>query len=322
MRRSVAAVVGCLALVLCGTACGGSSAPRPANQSHSPAPLPSYIVKSVNAGTKPCAVEGGLGSVWVSDYGDNLELRFDPTTLKVLARIKVGISPCGIAVGGGSVWVENFGDGTVSRIDPKTNKVTSIRVGTSPYDVTYLAGAAWVTNYGDNTVSRIDARTGKTKTIKVGNSPTGVGPGGGAVWVTNGLDGTISRIDPASLKVTTTHVGSTPSWTAWGEGRLWISDGRSLERIALRGPSAGRVDKRVALHSGLNDGDVSGGTVWVSDSAGGLHAVDAASGKVLGSWKLHLTNPFVLATYAGHLWVVDFLGTQLEELDPAALTGG
>jgi YVTN family beta-propeller protein len=322
MRRSVTAVVVGLALAIGATACGGSSAPRPADHPSSSVRLPSYIVKSVNAGQKPCAVEGGFGSIWVSDYTDNLELRFDPTTLRVLARIKVGISPCGIAVGGGSVWVENFGDGTVSRIDPETNKVKTIRVGTSPYDVTYLAGAAWVTNYGDNTVSRIDARTNKTQTIKVGQSPTGVGPGGGAVWVTNGLDGTISRIDPASLKVRTTHVGSMPSWTAWGEGRLWISDGRLLDRIALTGPSAGRVDKRVALHAGLNDGDVSGGTVWVSDSSGGLHAVDAATGKVLGSWDLHLVNPFVLATYAGHLWVVDFLGTQLEELDPTALTGG
>jgi hypothetical protein len=40
---------------------------------------------------------------------------------------------------------------------------------------------------------------------------------------------------------------------------------------------------------------------------------------VLGRWDLKLTDPFVLAGYAGSLWTVDFMGTNLEQLNPAAL---
>ena len=91
--------------------------------------MPSYVVATLHAGSQPCAVEGGFGSVWVSVYGDDVELRVDPTTRKVVARIKTGIAPCGIAVGGGSVWVENYGGRSVTRIDPTTNKAAEIEVG-------------------------------------------------------------------------------------------------------------------------------------------------------------------------------------------------
>jgi hypothetical protein len=68
-----------------------------------------------------------------------------------------------------------------------------------------------------------------------------------------------------------------------------------------------------------NDGDIVGTDVWVSDASGTLHEFDAGSGRSLGSWPLGLTDPFVLAGYAGRLWVVDFKGTRLDEIDPTKL---
>lgn len=52
--------------------------------------------------------------------------------------------------GFGSIWVSVYGDDTELRIDPSTNTGTSIKVGRAPYDVTFAAGAAWVTNFGDD----------------------------------------------------------------------------------------------------------------------------------------------------------------------------
>src|SRR3954452_22086989 len=316
-------VVGFVAVAL--TSCGGSggSSGEPASPAASTsangAALPAYVVANVDVGRQPCAVEGGFGSIWVSIYGEDTELRIDPATRKVVARIKTGGAPCGIAVGGGAVWVENYGGNSVTRIDPQTNKPTTIAVGGAPYDVTFAAGAAWVTNYADNTVSRIDATTNKVHTIKVGESPVGIGPGGGAVWVTNQADDTISRISPVSLKVTTTKVGHRPSWPSWGDGLLWISRGKGVEQIAVMGGSTGRPVKHVGFTATPNDGDIVDGTVWIADNSGELRGVDARTGKKLGVWPLGLTNPFVLAGYAGKLWVVDFRGTALEEIDPAAL---
>lgn len=273
---------------------------------------------SIDAGSQPCAVEGGFGSVWVSVYGDDVELRIDPTTHKVLARVKTGFSPCGIAVGGGSVWVENYTGDSVTRIDPATNEATTIKVGSAPYDVTFAAGAAWVTNYGDDTVSRIDARSGRVRTIKVGTSPVGIAPADGAVWVTNKSDGTISRIDTDSLETRTTKLGLQPSWTAWGDGRLWVSDANRVEEVDL---DSGRVGHQVRLSGQPNDGDVVDGTVWVTDQDGRLHAADAATGKALGAWPTGLSNPFVLAEWDGLLWMVDFGGTDVIAVDPAQLPG-
>ena len=322
MKAATAAGVG---LVLALTGCGGSGGSSADSTSSglpsvSPTKLPPYVVAQVDAGKQPCAVEGGFGSVWVSVYGEDTELRLDPSTRKVIARIKTGGAPCGIAVGAGAVWVENYGGNTVTRIDPQTNTPTDIKVGGAPYDVTYADRAVWVTNYNDDTVSRIDAKTLKTRTIKVGVSPVGIAPAAGAVWVTTKIDGTLDRIDTTTLKVTSTKVGKVPAWTAWGDGALWIAQGKStFEKLGVAKATAGKVLIRKNIGAVALDGDIVDGTAWVADNQGHLHAFDAATGKPLGRWDTGLSNPFVLAGYAGKLWVVDFTGTMLEELDPARL---
>lgn len=320
MRRGYL-IAGMLLIVL-PSACGGASTgSAPAGSAASgPSPSPTgrpYVVASVDVGSQPCAVEGGFGSIWVSLYGENKELRIDPTTRKVVATFRTRGAPCGVAVGAGSVWVEDFTGNAVTRIDPVTNQVSAtIKTGTAPYDVTYLAGAAWVTNYSDNTVTRIDAATNRTRSIRVGEQPTGVAPAGGAIWVTNKGDGTISRIDPATLKRRTTALGSGPSWTAWGDGRLWVSETGQIDQVDV---ATGHSVRQVTLSGQPNDGDIVGRDVWVSDASGTLHELDAVSGKPLGAWPLGLADPFVLAGYAGKLWVVDFKGTNLEEIDPTEL---
>ena len=324
MDARLAVIAGAAVLLSgCGGSGGGDSPttpPSPSTSASASARLPSYVVAKTDVGQQPCAVEGGFGSIWVSLYGEDTELRIDPATRKVVARIKTGGAPCGIAVGGGAVWVENYSGNSVTRIDPKTNKPTTIKVGGAPYDVTYAAGAAWVTNYADDTVSRIDAKTMKPRTIKVDTSPVGIAPVAGAVWVTSKDDGTIDRIDTSTLKLTRTKVGTVAAWTAWGEGQLWIAQGMaSFDQIGVSGGQVGKVLQRQKLGAVALDGDVNDGTVWVGDNLGRLHAFDAKTGKKLGRWRLGLTNPFVLAAYAGKLWVVDFKGTALEELDPARL---
>jgi streptogramin lyase len=130
-------------------------------------------------------------------------------------------------------------------------------------------------------------------------------------------DGTLSRIDPSTLAVRTNRVGGSPSWTAWGDGRLWVSDASGIDDISL---GSGRASRHVGLGGKPNDGDIIGGDVWVTDTSGTLHEIDAASGRRLGAWPLGLNDPFVLAGYAGKLWTVDFMGTNLAEIDPARLS--
>ena len=61
-----------------------------------------------------------------------------------------------------------------------------------------------------------------------------------------------------------------------------------------------------------------GQTVWVPDGRGRLNGI-GADGKVIGHWPLSMTMPFVVAGWAGKLWVVDFKGTAVEAVDPTLL---
>jgi len=325
-----------IAIALVVTGCTSAPARHTAAPTSSPssspstsAPPPSYVVGRVSLGKKPCAVVTGFGSVWVAMFGDDTVVRLDPKTRRVLARITAGSRPCGMAIGAGSVWVEDYGFGTVTRIDGKTNAVLAQpKVGGQPYDVTCAFGAAWVTNHADNTVSRIDAATGKVRTIKVGQLPTGAAQAGDAVWVTNKGDGTVSRIDPVTLRVRNVSVGDgQPTWVAYtgpSGADWWQADGLSDYVVELDGRT-GKMLRKLRTSSPPNDGDVVDGVVWVPTFAGDVFAWSAATGKPVGrgSWPLpDVGNPFVLVGGFGRLWVVDFRGTDLLELDPRAMIGG
>ena len=72
----------------------------------------------------------GAGSVWQTDNENDVLVRIDPATGKVVTRLPVAAAPAGVVVTEGSVWVANEHNGSVQRIDPKTNKVVAtITVG-------------------------------------------------------------------------------------------------------------------------------------------------------------------------------------------------
>jgi len=83
--------------------------------------------------------------VWVVDRRDDMLVRIDPKTNRVVGRVRVGDAPVAVATDGSSVWTANLDDGTVSRIDPKRHKVVvTIRVGPRPTDIAAGEGGVWV----------------------------------------------------------------------------------------------------------------------------------------------------------------------------------
>jgi YVTN family beta-propeller protein len=145
------------------------------------------VVKTVTElGLDLFALAAGQGAVWVLDGALRSVVRVDPTTDRVVKRLRLGFDPGGIAVGGGSVWVTNPSGGSVIRIDPRSNRIVgSTRVGRDPVGVVDGEGSVWVANYKDGTVSRIDLLSGSVvKTIPVGRYPATLAAGLGDVWVT------------------------------------------------------------------------------------------------------------------------------------------
>jgi YVTN family beta-propeller protein len=177
-----------------------------------------------------------------------------------------------------------------------------------------------VTNNGNATVTRVDAGTDRTRTVQVGYSPIGVAHAGRAVWVPNQDDGTVSRIDTATLRVTTLTVGGAPGWTAYDGPSVWIGNDADhvVERIDAE---SDRVVARVPLNttSNINDGDALGGRVYFPTFDGTVHVIDERTNRETGAYRTGLDYVAGVAAYAGRLWLVDYRGTALEELDPTRM---
>ena len=211
----------------------------------------------------------GAGSLWQTDYENDLLVRIDPVSGKVLASIPVGSQPLGVAVTAGSVWVADEHDEAVTRVDPKTNRVVAtIQIGAAgpagPQIMTAgPGGGVWVgvPNLGE--VVRIDPATNKVGLSVPLDGP--VASDGKEVWI--GVDAgraMVVRIDPDTGKVITpVDLGVAPGigGMAVGLGSVWVSAAGSLFRIdSETGRIVGRLD---------TDGDggnvlVAGGAVWVT----------------------------------------------------------
>jgi streptogramin lyase len=60
-------------------------------------------LRRIHTGSKPCAVLGAAGSVWVADFIDTRVSRIDPATGKITAPVRTGVQQCGMAYGARSV---------------------------------------------------------------------------------------------------------------------------------------------------------------------------------------------------------------------------
>jgi virginiamycin B lyase len=213
----------------------------------------------------------GAGSVWQTDYQNDLLLRIDPVAGKTLASIPVGSQPLGVAVTAGSVWVADEHDEAVTRVDPKTNRVVAtIKIGEpGPAGPQIVAagpgGGVWVgvPNLGE--VVRIDPATNKVGLVV----PWGgyVASDGVEVWIAvdAGIDGKAQaiRIDPDSGKViTAVDLDQDPGvcGMAVGLGSVWVTTG-GLTRID---PATGRIVGRLDLGGDCGNVTVAGGAVWVA----------------------------------------------------------
>jgi YVTN family beta-propeller protein len=213
----------------------------------------------------------GAGSVWQTDNENDVLVRIDPITRKVVTRIPVAAAPAGVAVTQGSVWVANEHNGSVQRIDPATNKVVAtIPVGpiapNGPQIMTAGPGGVWVgiQHTGENV--RVDAATNRVGLRVPLDGP--VASDGKQVWigVDSGPDGMsqVVRIDPVSGKVITAvdlDGADAVNGLAVGLGSVWATADGALTRIdAATGRMLGRLD----LGGDGGNVVVAGGAVWVA----------------------------------------------------------
>ncbi len=166
------------------------------------------------------------GSLWVSVRSGSRTPgtveRLDPSTGRVLARVKVGMDPGALTACGGSIWVANTYSASVSRIDPETGRVlATVPVGEGPEEIVCGFGSVWVASeFRANVITRIDPRTGRVVATLSGMLHPVVGDH--VLWV--GASEGVTQIDPSTNGVigTPLHLTIGPSYVAAGAGVVWL----------------------------------------------------------------------------------------------------
>jgi hypothetical protein len=111
----------------------------------------------------------------------------DPSTHRVVARIRLPHPADSIAVGAGAVWIAGGGRAAIWRIDPSRNRITArIDTGLSASGIAVGFGSVWVGDPERGVVRRIDPKTNRVlDVIDVGLGPRQIATGFGSVWVTH-----------------------------------------------------------------------------------------------------------------------------------------
>jgi YVTN family beta-propeller protein len=114
-------------------------------------------------------------------------------------------------------------------------------------------------------------------------------------------------------------VGAGPGWTAYDEHSVWVgnaTDG-TVSRI-----DAGTRHVTATIKVGPNplDGDVLGDSVWVPLKDGRLVRIGRtgqSNDDVIAHGNSASLNPFVICGYDGSIWAVDFLGSDVLQINPS-----
>ncbi len=199
------------------------------------------VTQTVRVGGGPVGVVTAAGDVWVAAARDDVVVRVDADTSRVVQRIAVGASPVELAAADDVVWVADSREPTVSRIDARTGrKLGTTTLRGPPGGLATGFGAVWVSIPSAGRVARLDPRSGQVREeIAVGSGAGPIVAGAGGVWVANTLDATVSLIDPGRASVLLTQqVRGTASAIAVLGGHVWVAAGDTpaLTRLARGEP--------------------------------------------------------------------------------------
>jgi DNA-binding beta-propeller fold protein YncE len=213
------------------------------------------------------ALAAGFGSVWGLDVFEDVLVRIDPLTNRVVQEIRVGHLPTGVAVGFGSVWVANQVDVSISRIDPATGRVTAtISLGNDelwPGAIAAGPRGLWVVAGGGNALVRIDPGTSRVVQRLPAPGARTLAAARGALWVGLANSQALLRIDREAMWVARLRAPKADGYgpRLAGDGRaLWVCVPGMILRGSPTGGPAATLPKRNFVSALVAAGDV-----WVAD---------------------------------------------------------
>ena len=258
----------------------------------------------------PIAVTEAFGSIWVADIHANDVRRFEPGTMRELARIPVP-SAAWFAVADGALWVTSQTGTGLSRIDPATNTVVAHVGDVAPCAAPVVAfGSIWQSACDSGVILRIDPirnvvvdtipSPGYLFMVLAGGQLTILGPQG------------LARLDPQTRTFT-----AIPNPAARGVDFLgsdgttvWVTGGRGTTRIdPVNGRTLGQIPNIPAMAISF-----AGDHAWMAVDRQGVSEIDMATNAVRRTIKV-LPAPLVPLEANGRLWVTDFESNVLWRID-------
>jgi streptogramin lyase len=267
----------------------------------------------LGVGAAPIAVTEAFGSIWVANIHANDVRRFEPDTMRELARIAIP-SAAWFAVADGALWVTSQTGTGLTRIDPATNTVVAHVGDVQPCSAPVVVDASiWQAACDSGVFIRIDpSRNAVVQTV----------PSGGHIFlvlageqlITTGSGG-LARLDPDTGRINTigNAAAAFPEFLASDGTTVWVKNAAGVARID---PNNGRTLGSIA-ESEAKVVSFAGDHAWVTVRRKGVLKVDLATTEVRRTIPLP-PNSDVAHEAGGVLWVTDFEGSELWRIDLAA----
>jgi DNA-binding beta-propeller fold protein YncE len=258
----------------------------------------------------PIAVTEAFGSIWVANIHADDVRRFEPATMRELARIRVP-SAAWFAVADGALWVTSQTGTGLSRIDPETNTVVAHVGDVPPCAAPVVAfDSIWQAACDAGVYLRIDpARNTVVETIPAQSYGFLVLAAGQLIAV--GPEG-LASLDPSTGTFTAipnpAAVGA--EFLASDGTTIWVKNNAGFARID---PADGRTIAGFS-YSDAQAIAFAGDHAWLTVTGQGVLEIDLATNKVTRTIPLQ-PSPLVPIEAGGALWVTDFDNSALWRVD-------
>jgi hypothetical protein len=281
-----------------------------ARPSATPAPTPEATVVGTLAALRlplgvdaaPISVTEAFGSIWIADIHANDVRRYDPLTMRELARIPVR-GAAWFVVADDALWVTNQTGSGLTRIDPVTNTVAAQVGAVPPCGAPVVAfESIWQAACDANVVLRIDpVRNAVIDTIPAQGHGFLVLAGGRLI--TSGSDG-LATLDSETGTYSTIAGGAGVvgvDFMASDGTTIWVKTGAGMDRID---PLDGHT---IASFSDPEAQAISFSVdhAWLTVTGVGTREIDLATNEVTRTIPV-LPSPLVPLEAFGALWVTDF----------------